>query len=416
MNNKKIYPLFLKLIENQSDKSSKENREFKAIISFENISKRDNFISKNKNLKILKKFDFIPAFSANLKEEQILKFAKDDSVKQIEEDQKLFLSLLEVNEILELDKYKKSQISYTGKNIKVGIVDNGINTNFESISNVVKPRINRSKRENKEITHGTLMASIIANQINDIDDEFIGIAPNAMFTDFDISNSTQDYFMSDILEVIDSITKEKIEIDVLLISLTTSGPSDGKDILSLACNLLVDSGILIVCPVGNVGQEFHRIGSPSAASKVISFSAITKELSTTQFSRKGPTIDNRLKPDFCLPGSDIQIPLSSDLRAVVTGTSVAAAIGTGLIAIIKEYKKDLSYNALFEILKNSCKDLNLDKFSQGYGMPSIIEIFKEMNLFHERILPYNFLIRKAIKVSAEFIVLFIIIYLLFLLF
>ncbi len=416
MNFKKIYPLFLKLIENQNEKSPKEMKEFRAIISFENISNRDNFISKNKTLKILKKFDLIPAFSAYLKKEQILKFDKEVSIKLIEEDQRLFLSLLEVNEILELDRYKKSQISYTGKNVKVGIVDNGINSSFQAISNVSRYQIKKTKRNPREITHGTLMASIIANQFKDRENDYIGIAPGVKFSDFDISSSTNDYYFSQILEVFDLINKENIEIDVLLISLTTSDPSDGKDILSLACNLLVDHGIIIVSPAGNYGPDPRTIGSPSAASKVISFGAVTKELSITQFSRKGPTIDGRLKPDFCLPGVDIQIPLSGDLKAVVTGTSAAAAIGTGLIAVIKDFNKNLSYNALFEILKNSCNDLTLDKFSQGYGMPSIVEIFKKMNLFHEKTLPYNFLVKKAIKVSVEFTILFIILYFLFLLF
>jgi len=416
MNFKKIYPLFLKLIENQKEKSPKEKKEFRTIISFENISKRDKFVSKNKTLKILNKFDFIPAFSAYLRKEQILKFDKEDSIKQIEEDQKLFLSILEVNEMLELDKYKKSQISYTGKNIKVGIVDNGINSNFQAISNVSRYQINKAVRNESEITHGTLMASIIANQFKDTENDYIGIAPGVKFTDFDISNPTNDYYFSHILEVFDSITKENIDIDVLLISLTTSDPSDGKDILSLACNLLVDSGIIIVSPAGNYGPDPRTIGSPSAASKVISFGAVTKELLINQFSGKGPTIDDRLKPDFCLPGSDVKIPLSDDLAVNVTGTSVAAAIGAGLIAIIKDFNNDFTYITLFEILKKSCKDLNLEDFSQGHGMPIIVKIFKNMNLFHEKILPYNILVRKAIKFSVEFIILFIVLYFLFLIF
>ncbi len=416
MNFKKIYPLFLNLIENQNEKSPKKKKEFRTIISFKNISQRNKFISKNKTLKILNKFDFIPAFSAYLKKEQILKFDKEDSIKQIEGDQRLFLSLLEVNEILELDKYKKSQISYTGKNVKVGIIDNGINNNFQSISNVSRLQISNGVSINNEITHGTLMAGIIANQFKNIENNFIGIAPDVTFIDFDISSSTKDYYISQILEVFDSITNENIHIDVLLISLTTSDPSDGNDILSLACNTLVDHGITIVSPVGNYGPEPCTIGSPSAASKVISFGAVTKDFLINQFSGKGPTIDDRLKPDFSLPGSDVKIPLSDDLAVVVTGTSVAAAIGTGLIAIIKEFNTDYTYNALFEILKNSCRDLNLDKFSQGYGMPNIVEIFKKMNLFHEKILPYNFLVKKSVKIAIEFTVIFIVIYLLFLLF
>jgi serine protease AprX len=416
MNFKKIYPLFLKHLENEKEKSPKEKKEIRTIISFENKSKRDRFISKNKTLKILNKFDFFPAFSVYLTKKQILKFDKEELIKQIEEDQRLFLSLLEVNEILELDKYKKSQISYTGKNIKVGIIDNGINDNFQAISNVSRNQTNKVVRNNSEITHGTLMAGIIANQFKDIENNYIGIAPDVKFTDFDISNSTNDYYFSHILEVFDSITKEKIEIDVLLISLTSSNPSDGKDILSLACNSLVDDGILIVSPVGNNGPDPRTIGSPSAASKVVSFGAVTKEFLINQFSGKGPTIDDRLKPDFCFPGSEVKIPLSDDLAVVVTGTSVAAAIGTGLIAIIKEFKPDYSYNALFEILKNSCIDLNLEKFSQGYGMPSLVKIFKKMNLFYERILPYNLLVKKSIKISVEITLLFIVLYSLFLLF
>ena len=416
MNFKKIYPLFLKLIENQKENPPKEKKEFRTIISFENVSKRDKFVSKNKTLKILNKFDFIPAFSAYLKKEQILKFDKEDSIKQIEEDQKLFLSILEVNEILELDKYKKSQISYTGKNVKVGIVDNGINSNFQAISNVLRYQIKKVDRNSREITHGTIMASIIANQFKDIENNYIGIAPGVKFTDFDISNPTKDYYFSQILEVFDSITKENIDIDVLLISLTTSVPSDGKDILSLACNLLVDSGIIIVSPAGNYGPEPRTIGSPCAASKVISFGALTKELLINQFSGKGPTIDDRLKPDFSLPGSDVKIPLSDYLAVRVTGTSVAAAIGAGLIAIIKDFNTDLTYSTLFEILKKSCKDLNLENFSQGHGMPIIVKIFKNMNLFHEKILPYNILVKKAIKISVEFTILFIVLYFLFLIF
>jgi len=416
MNSNKIYPFFLKLIENQKENSPKEKKEFRTIISFENISKRDKFISKNKTLKILNKYDFIPAFSAYLKKEQILKFDKEDLIQQIEEDQRLFLSILEVSEILELGKYKKSQISYTGKYVKVGIIDDGINSNFQAISNVSRYQINKSVKNERRITHGTLMASIIANQFKDRENNFIGVAPDVIFTDFDISNPTKEYYISRILEVFDSINKENIEIDLLLISLTTADPSDGKDILSLACNLLVDHGIIIISPAGNYGPDSRTIGSPSAASKVISFGSVTKELLIDQFSGKGPTLDDRLKPDFCLPGSDVKIPLSDELAVNVTGTSVAAAIGAGLIAIIKDYNNNITYTTLFEILTKSCKDLNLEKFSQGHGMPIIVNIFKNMNLFHEKTLPYNILAKKAIKLSVEFTILLIVLYFLFLIF
>ncbi|MFX1555364.1 MAG: hypothetical protein ACFFBV_15680, partial [Promethearchaeota archaeon] len=146
-----VYPLLKKKIENFP-----ENQQWRVIISFENLSKREKFIEKNKDLKIRGKFDLIPSVNTNLTKEQITNYEKENLIKQIEEDQRLYLSMLDVIEILEFDDYKNSQISFTGKNINVGIIDNGINRNIlESESLPYKIKINK-----KEITHGTIIASI----------------------------------------------------------------------------------------------------------------------------------------------------------------------------------------------------------------------------------------------------------------
>ena len=94
--------------------------------------------------------------------------------------------------------------------------------------------------------------------------------------DFDISNPTNHYYLSDILDVLEFILDEEIKIDILLISFSTLHPSDGNDILSLYCNLLIDKDIIIACPAGNYGPESYTIGSPAAADKVITFGSHTK--------------------------------------------------------------------------------------------------------------------------------------------
>ena len=164
MKPKNIYHLFLKKIENQGSKTSEKKEKFRVIISFEDVSKRESFISKYKKLNILDKFDLIPSLITVLDTKQILKYEKEELIKRIEEDQKLFLSILEVNEILDLNKGKISQIPHTGRNVRIGIVDNGINSNFPSISSVSRfdDKGNEFKKEiGNQITHGTIMASII---------------------------------------------------------------------------------------------------------------------------------------------------------------------------------------------------------------------------------------------------------------
>ncbi|MFW9772940.1 MAG: S8 family serine peptidase [Candidatus Thorarchaeota archaeon] len=410
MKSKKIYPLFLKLVENKGNNSSDE---FRTIISFDDITKRDSFISENKNLEILNKFDLIPSIVVKLGKESILKYDKVETIKNIEEDQRLYLSILDVHQILNLNEYKRSQISCTGKYIKIGIIDDGINRSFPSISKVSSLNTNQDmvpQFKDKQITHGTIMASIIGNQLINQHGNFIGIAPDIEIIDLNISNSSQEYYFSSVLEVLDIINNQKIDIDILLISLTTREPSDGLDILSSACNMFVGKGFIIVCPVGNYGPKSHSIGSPSAALKTISFSSLTKSLTLAKYSGKGPTLDERIKPDFCLLGDKIKIPLSNQIVIKATGTSVAAAIGAGFISLIKQFKPKALSDEIYDLLKDSCTDMKLDKHSQGHGMPNIVKILKNLNFIQERILPYPYLTEKALKVSIGFIIILIIIF------
>ncbi len=414
MAGKKIYPYFL---EKMQKSNSKE--EFRVIISFEDTTKRDDFLSRHKNLAILKKFDVIPSINLHLTFEQIKNLEKDELIFNIEQDQKLYLSILDVNEILELNDYRKSQISYTGRNVKIGIIDNGINKTYDSISDIEIDEFDFIDEKESvvikktDISHGTTMASIIGNQYKDSYYSFLGIAPNAKFIDFNISVSNNEYYFSNILEIFDLINSQSIKIDILLISFITLNPSDGNDILSLACNLLVDKGIIIVCPAGNFGPESYSIGSPSAAKKVITVGSLTKNLDLSNFSSRGPTLDERLKPDFCLPGSKIEVPLSNELGIRVSGTSVSAAFCVGIIALLKEFNPNASYNEILNLMQKASSDLSYDQNSQGYGIINIVNIFKKLDLYQEKVLPYKDLIKRSFKFTIEFTFILILIYYIF---
>ncbi len=414
MAGKKIYPYFL---EKMQKSNSKE--EFRVIISFEDTTKRDDFLSRHKNLAILKKFDVVPSINLHLTFEQIKNLEKDELIFNIEQDQKLYLSILDVNEILELNDYRKSQISYTGRNVKIGIIDNGINKTYDSISDIEIHEfdfIDEKKSvviKKTDISHGTTMASIIGNQYKDSYYSFLGIAPNAKFIDFNISVSNNEYYFSNILEIFDLINSQSIKIDILLISFITLNPSDGNDILSLACDLLVDKGIIIVCPAGNFGPESYSIGSPSAAKKVITVGSLTKNLDISNFSSRGPTLDERLKPDFCLPGSKIEVPLSNELGIRVSGTSVSAAFCVGIIALLKEFNPNASYNEILDLMQKASSDLSYDQNSQGYGIINIVNVFKKLDLYQEKVLPYKDLIKRSFKFTIEFTFILILIYYIF---
>ncbi|MFW9818263.1 MAG: S8 family serine peptidase [Candidatus Thorarchaeota archaeon] len=405
-----LYPPFKDKLEILS-----EDQNNSVLISFNNLSNRDDFIKKYDHLDIITKFDFIPSIVANLKKEQILNYESEELIKQIEENQIVYPAMLDVNEILEISDYKNSEISYTGKRVKVGIIDNGIDEKTPALSNAFPKKFNVYDKEKviedyNEISHGTVMASIICNRFEDSNGNYIGIAPNVEIYDFDISNSYQEYFFNDILRVFDKIYKEQINLDIIFISLTTKSSSDGKDLLSLACNLLSDKNIIVICPAGNFGPDPYTIGSPGAAKKVIAIGSFSKELKISNFSGRGPTLDEREKPDLCYPGSNILIPITNDLRLKVSGTSVATAIGVGVIALIKEYDPNIAHDALIDLLNQSRIDLKYDVNTQGLGTVKISNLFKNLDLYHDKLVPYNYLIKKALKISAEFLIFFIILF------
>jgi len=445
MNPKKIYPLFQQKLETQTKsqilnilhekRKIAKDEKYRVIISFDDISKRESFISKNENFEILNKFNLMPSISLNLTKEEINTLQQNDLIKSIEEDQILYISLLDVIETIGLNHYRKSKSSYSGKEITIGLIDNGINHKFETFKDVEIYRHSLSEKLKKtKVTHGTLIANIIVNQFLNETNNKIGIAPNTKLFDFDISNSKDQYFFSDVLEIFDHILKNNLKIDILLISFTTLHPSDGNDILSLSCNLLVDKGIIVVCPAGNFGPESYTIGSPSAAEKAITIGSHKKDMKISYFSGRGPTLDERIKPDFCLPGSKIEIPLSEDTRISLSGTSISAAICAGIIALIKESDPNMSYLKINEIIKRASINLNYSKISQGSGTISIPKIFEQIEpkavksarvklkddvLYGKKaiktneeikLISYNQMMLKSLGVGIQFIIIFILIF------
>ena len=141
-------------------------------------------------------------------------------------------------------------------------IKEGVVGKYQLYPNKYKPK---NTNEVQAINHGTLMAALMINKSRDQQNRIIGIAPEAKVIDFDISNSNSEFFISDVLEIFDLIIKKSILIDLLFIPLNSLHPSDGNDILSLACNLLVEKAIIIISPAGNFGPESYTIGTPAAA-------------------------------------------------------------------------------------------------------------------------------------------------------
>ncbi len=250
--------------------------------------------------------------------------------------------------------------------------------------------------------HGSHMASIIGNSrpVSRPDGSgHLGVAPDANLIPVTAISPRGDGDFMDIIRGIQWVVanKEAMNIRVLNLSLTATPRVEyWKDPMNQAVMKAWEAGIAVVVAAGNDGDEWGTIGSPGNNPYVITVGAFTDSWTPTdqrddyipEFSSRGPTPEGFIKPDLVAPGGHIAglIPPESTLARdnpnyflpsgefVSTGSSQAAAVVSGLIALLLEVKPELSNDDVKCLLITSAKPalsrdgrLAYSPFIQGNG-------------------------------------------------
>ncbi len=185
---------------------------------------------------------------------------------------------------------------------------------------------------------------------------------------------------SDLIRAIDWVIKNKSKYKILVANLSLGHPafqSYRDDPLCQAVRRMVDAGIVAVVSAGNMGKlsgypkVWGAITSPGIEPSAITVGAINtmgtlthKDDVATSYSSRGPTIDGLFKPDLVAPGNAIIAPksehswLEENYPELVydkdyirmSGTSMAAAFVSGVVARMLEQNKYLSPNQVKLIL------------------------------------------------------------------
>jgi subtilisin family serine protease len=161
-----------------------------------------------------------------------------------------------------------------------------------------------------------------------------------------------------------------------------------------------DAGIVAVAAAGNEGPDAMTIGSPGNLPYLITVGAITDSWTIDDrnddylpdFSSRGPTPSAHIKPDLVAPGGHMagltrpgstlteEFPeyqlVNGDF--VMTGTSQAAALVSGLVALLLQVEPELTADDVkCKLLSSADPAINADgllsysPFEQGAGAVSI---------------------------------------------
>ena len=119
-------------------------------------------------------------------------------------------------------------------------------------------------------------------------------------------------YLSDAIKALDWCleNKDKYGIKVVSFSVGGEGPADGNSLLDLACNKMVDKGLVMCVAAGNSGPAPKSIVVPGDSDRVITVGAIDNRGSIFEQSSRGPSPNGDIKPDIVTLGVDIVSALS----------------------------------------------------------------------------------------------------------
>ncbi|WP_066500590.1 S8 family serine peptidase [Abyssisolibacter fermentans] len=340
-----------------------------------------------KENKVKHAFKNIPAVALSLSKEQIKELKKSDMVERIEYDEEVKICLDDANnwfgtekarDDFGIDGNKDGSSSYSKDDVVVAVIDTGIDASHVDLDGgkVIgwKDYVNSQATPYDDNSHGTHCAGIVAGE-GQGNSNYKGVAPGAALVGVKVLDSNGSGSMSDVTAGIDwCITNKNVYgIDVISMSLGTSGSSDGTDSTSLAVNNAVNAGITVAVAAGNSGPEKYTVGSPGAATGAITVGNMIdvgeKGFALIYHSSRGPTADDRIKPDIAAPGTSIMAPYANSTNDYIsyTGTSMATPFTAGTIALMLDANSNLTPAQIRNIITTTAIDWGKPGQDNEYG-------------------------------------------------
>jgi len=307
--------------------------------------------------KVDPKFEFaaINGFAATMNKGQIERLSHVPWVVQVEYDHPVYATLGTATTWFGVQKARTdfgvtgdrngNETSYTKDDIVVAIIDTGIDPGHVDLDGgkIIgwKDYVNSQTTPYDDHGHGTHCASIATGE-GQGNPTYKGVAPGAALVGVKVLDSAGSGSMSNVDAGIQWCITNKATygIEIISLSLGTSGSSDGTDSTSQMVNSAFNNGLVPCVAAGNSGPAKYTIGSPGAAANAVTVAAMADvgELGfqLASFSSRGPTADNRTKPDIAAPGVNIMAAQKGTTNQYVSmsGTSMATPFTAGTCALI----------------------------------------------------------------------------------
>ena len=256
-----------------------------------------------------------------------------------------------------------------GTNVPIAVIDSQIDVTHPDLEGAVAQRFDAAGAPEKPHPHGTGMAGAIAAR-----QRLLGTAPAARLLAvhaFSASATTAESTTFNILKGINWSAQEGARI----INMSFAGPSDPS--LARALKAAYDKGIVLIAAAGNAGPKSPPL-FPGADPYVIAVTATDVDDKLFTDANRGKYIS------VAAPGVDILVPAPEGEYQITTGTSVAAAEVSGIVALLLERNPKLTPADIRRILTASAKRLAPGERDDNFGS-GLIDPLQALQLADPRI-------------------------------
>jgi subtilisin family serine protease len=242
----------------------------------------------------------------------------------------------------------------TGRDVKVAVIDSEIDANHPDLQGVITATYDAlPSSDQSPHPHGTGMAGAIASHRR-----LLGIAPGAKLLAvraFGIDEKGAQGTSMNIVKGLEWAVAQGARV----INMSFAGPRD--PMLQQAIKKLSDDGIILIAAAGNAGPKSPPL-FPGADANVIAVSATDINDKVYRNANRGKYIA------IAAPGVDILVPAPDGGYQLTTGTSVAAAHISGVVALLKERNPQLKSADVRNILSASARNIGPVKTDVGAGL------------------------------------------------
>jgi uncharacterized protein YlbG (UPF0298 family) len=302
------------------------------------------------------RYKIINAAAMEVSLNDLEKLAKESNVEKIVPNRIVSAYRLESMAIIKASN-ASSTFNVNGTGINISIIDTGIfnHTEFQNPNRIVKQKCycdvtpgnccpdgtaeSNNATDDSDIGHGTHVTGIAAGKG---DGYTHGVATNASLFAVKVMNSSGAGSDLDVMAGIDWAVNNGANV----ISLSLGGYLGSSQCYDFGSSQAVDNavkqGVVVVVAAGNGGPSSQTIAAPGCAKRVITVGNTNDDDNILSDSSRGPTKDNRTKPDLTAPGYNINSTYNDGGYATLSGTSMSTPHVAGVAALVIQKFREIN--------------------------------------------------------------------------